>query len=175
MRRTSRLLTFGALCAALLVGCTPELSPTPSPSPSTEPVFASEEEALAAAEATYAEFLATMDAIFADGGRTPERLLQVSSDEVYAHEASGFANMRSEGRSGTGHVTFSMKLQSFTDSGTVTTYVCEDISETDILDEHGVSQVVPGRMTLLGYEVRFEGTPLVVSSRTFWTGPDLCE
>ena len=55
--RSCAALTIAGLTALLLGGCVGEPAPTPTPSASTagaaEPIFASDEEALAAAEAAY--------------------------------------------------------------------------------------------------------------------------
>jgi hypothetical protein len=54
MRRTARLPLPLLLITLVLAGCTqPDPMPTPPPTPSASPVFASDEEALAAAEEAY--------------------------------------------------------------------------------------------------------------------------
>ena len=72
MRRTARLLPLAVLGAALLAGCLPTDPPvTPPPTSDLEPVFASDEEALAAAEEAYGAYLAAADEILSSGGADP--------------------------------------------------------------------------------------------------------
>jgi hypothetical protein len=72
------------LLAASLGACTWPASIPPPPPPATEaPLFATDEEALEAATAAYAEFLAVSGQILREGGSDPERLKPLVSDEVY--------------------------------------------------------------------------------------------
>ena len=72
--RTSALLAAAGLLVITLTGCQTDDPPiVPQPEPSTTPLFASEEEALAAAEEAYAGYLAASDAVLAGGGLDPER------------------------------------------------------------------------------------------------------
>lgn len=176
MRRTAHLSAALLLTALVLTGCTtPTPMPTAPPEPSTAPVFASDEEALAAAEEAYGRFLAVVDQIFADGGEEPERLLEVASKAQYESEVSGFLRMQSDGVHGTGQATFTLILQSFdAHRGEVTVYSCDDISGTDIVDSSGVSVVSGGRDDLIPYEVRLTGDPLIVDERTLWRGSGIC-
>ncbi len=177
MRRTARLPLPLLLITLVLAGCTqPDPMPSPPPTPSSAPVFASDEEALAAAEEAYGKFLATLDQIFIDGGREPDRLLAVASRQVVDEQLPGFEELRTQGQRGTGATQLQMTLQS-TDlvAGEVTAYVCEDISATDIVDQSGVSVVAPGRTTLFEYEVVLSGRPLIVQSRLPWNGATTCE
>ncbi len=71
MARTTKLAAVVIACA-LISGCLP--TPTnviPTAVPTGTPVFASEEEALAAAIEAYEAYLAVSDAILPDGGRGP--------------------------------------------------------------------------------------------------------
>jgi len=177
MPRTARLLTPVTLAALLLAGCTPSTPmPAPPPTPDATPVFASDEEALAAAEEAYGKYLATVDAIFADGGLNPERLLDVASRAQYETELSGFKEMENGRLKGTGHATFELSLQSYRPTtGEVVVYSCDDISGTDIITADGTSVVSPERPTRIPYEVRFVGDPLIVDSRNVWDGSGVCE
>lgn len=174
MRRTSRLLTFSALCAALLVGCTPEAAPTPSPSSSTEPVFASDEEALAAAEATYREFLAAVDEISHDGGLAPERVERFLSADLFDNESTGYQRLRDNAWVGTGRISFSMTIREFSDEF-IDVYVCEDYSATDVLNREGQSVIRADGPTLWPFEVRFDvQDELRIIKRDDWLAGGVC-
>jgi hypothetical protein len=138
-------------------------------------VFASDEEALAAAEEAYGRFLSTLDQIFVDGGANPERLLDVASQEILDHEMAGFEQLKASGERGTGATTTTLTLQ-YADlaSGEVTVYACDDISDTDILDSSGRSVVREGRTTKYEYEVTLADNPMIVTSRVPWDGSSIC-
>ena len=73
MRTGPVILTVAVLFA--LAGCVPSDSqPSAAPSPSATPVFASDAEALAAAEKAYAAYLKVSDEIANDGGKDPDRI-----------------------------------------------------------------------------------------------------
>ncbi|RQP09307.1 MAG: hypothetical protein EAS51_12165 [Microbacteriaceae bacterium] len=176
MRRTPRLVAPTLLAALVLTGCLPSSpAPSPPPTPDADPVFASEEEALAAAEEAYADFLTAVDGVLAAGGIYDGQLTGLATTEVIAQEEQAFASFRSQGWRLTGSSTFKMRIQQFTDS-TVVTYSCDDISQTDVLDASGRSVVSPDRPSLVPFEVAFDVTSdgLVIAYRTPWDGGGVC-
>ncbi|MFT4284557.1 MAG: hypothetical protein QM598_06970 [Protaetiibacter sp.] len=175
MRRTPRLLAPPLLAALLLGGCTtPDPTPTPPHTTDAAPVFASDEEALAAAEEAYGKYIATVDAILNDGGASPERLEPLVSAEIYANEVTGFAEIAENGWRGKGATQANLSLQKY-DKSELTSYVCEDISGTDILDGDGKSVVKPNRQTLLPYVVTFDlHDHLRILEKERWDGSSVC-
>lgn len=166
------MLLLGAL---VLTGCaTPTPMPTAPPAPSDSPVFASDEEALAAAEEAYGRYSRVADQILVDGGADPERLKEFVSDEIYATEEPGFLRFASKGWHGVGETYFTLTLQHY-DDRQVVVYSCDDVSETDVLDSAGVSVVKPDRTTLIPFEVTFdvEDSMRIVGSDV-WTGGGVC-
>jgi len=139
------------------------------------PRFASDEEALAAAEEAYAAYIAMVDTIMGDGGKDPERLMPLASQELYEREAEGFANVAAKGIHATGKRTFVMSLQRFSDSEIVA-YVCDDISQVDLIDSEGNSTVLPGRLSTYEFEVTvaLADRHSVVQSKTLWKGDSTC-
>ncbi len=175
MRRTPRLLAATLLAVLVLTGCTtPASPPPPPPPPEPTPVFASDEEALAAAEKAYAAYIATVDAILRDGGSSPERLRPLVSMEVYERESRGFEEFANQGWRGTGATSFHLSLQRY-DNAEVTAYVCEDISATDVINREGHSIVTPDRATLYEFQVTFAADDaLVLTSKDAWEGGGVC-
>ena len=174
------LITFGASgCFALTE--TPE--PSASATPSASPLFASDEEALAAATEAYAAYLRVSDEILADGGRDPGRLLEVASSDVAASESEALREFVENNWRSSGSSTFdSVRLQSRTgdrDSGeTVVLYLCVDASDVDVVDQSGISVVSPSRIARTPLEVAFTrvaDSPLVVTAKSVWTGANFCE
>ena len=91
MRTLAPVSALAIVISLMLGGCVPSApAASPTPEPSSTPVFASEEEALAAAEEAYAAYLAVIDEIHADGGAGVERLEVVATPEVTNNEADGF-------------------------------------------------------------------------------------
>lgn len=170
------------LGAALLTGCsTPAPSPDPmlrarALSPASAPVFASDEEALAAAEAAYARYVEVVDQVFIDGGANPERMEEVATGEYLQVALAGFETVRSAGWRSTGGTVFrDLSLQDYSvGRGTdnqIAVYVCEDISAVDVIDANGVSVVSPDRppSTLFAATLDASGEEWVLSSHEVWS------
>jgi hypothetical protein len=178
------------VCAAILLfscaGCAEEPTPQPTSNSPTAaaPVFASDEEALAAATEAYANYLDVADAIVREGGANASRITPYVSERLAASELESFASLRERNLRGVGessYSNFTLQQTSLGGTGTnvVSAYVCSDLSGTDVIDENGQSVVSPGRKAKTPYEVTFDVSPddpqaLVVASITIWNGGDVC-
>jgi hypothetical protein len=113
----------------------------------------------------------------ADGGRDPERLSGLMTDELYKRDAPGYQQFAENGWHAVGSITFTMTAQDIDlVSGEITTYVCEDRSSFDVLDKQSVSIVPPDRPDLSALEVGFVWErSLVVSAQDGWQGEGVCE
>ena len=82
-----------AIGALLLSGCLPQQpTATPPPEATAAPIFASDEEALAAATAAYAAYLAMSDQILKDGGKDPDRnWISLSDDAAWPCAATALS------------------------------------------------------------------------------------
>jgi hypothetical protein len=187
MRTVTPLLTTGLAVALTLTiaGCFADTTTyTPVAEPTAAPLFASDEEALAAAEEAYRAYNAVVDDITQDGGNNPERLLDFASQELYESQVDGFTSLVNTQRRSVGEIQVDgFQLQSFDPSATkgedvVFIYVCVDVSGVDLLDKHGVSVVSSDRQTRLPFEVAFRGnersSTLIVTKEEFWTGNNFC-
>lgn len=147
---------------------------TPVPTPSVTPVFASDEEALAAAEESYKRYLAVSDQIFAEGGANPERLAEVATGTFLEAETEGFKRIAANGWHSVGSAAIhTIDLQQFSpasDVEMVTVYLCDDVGGVDVVGADGISVVSPDRPTETLFEVTFdwESNALLVSGRTVW-------
>jgi len=156
--------------------------PTLPPTPTATPIFASEEEALAAAEEAYAAYLSAWDLIASQGGVDPERIAAVTSGDFYESEIEGFRTFHeNKWRSVGTSVLRSADLQFADLAGDapvpVAAYVCVDVADVDVLDASGASVVSPDRPDLQAFEVFFELTPdgaLVPSSSAPWEPESVC-
>ena len=155
------LVLVGALSAS---GCAPEVpAADPTPTPSATPLFASDEEALAAAEEAYAAYLAVTDAIYAEGGAGIEKLATVAAGKQLNEDTQGFAEVERLGLHSIGATTYDgVELQQFDreseeGKGVVTIYVCQDVSLVDVFDASGASVVRTDRPDRTRFEVKFDG------------------
>lgn len=171
------------LLAAALTGCTqPTRLPPPEPSAAGEPLFASDEEALAAATAAYEEYLAVSNAILQDGGRDPERLLDLVSEEVFETELEGFRlfqqnDWRATGATKLQTVTLQQVIDGSDGLAEVVAYVCTDVSSNDVVDAGGVSQVLPDRPSIVAHEVLFvfgDSESGVIEEKIQWDPISIC-
>jgi hypothetical protein len=171
------------LVVLLLSGCLPQPhTANPRPQPSSTPVFASDEDALAAAEAAYAEYLRVSDAITADGGGNPERIEPLVTPERAPAEADVFAKFASRQLHTRGATSFdTVSLQEYAEDGggsaTLALYLCIDVTEVRILDSSG-SDVTPDRTNRLPLVVELRaksGVPLLLVNRSdAWDGANFC-
>jgi len=185
--RSAPALLIGAVVALTLVACVPDDEPVrPDPSPTAEPIFASDEEALAAAEEAYAAYLAVSDQILQDGGLEPDRLLHVATEKLYADAIGGFDKFASNGWRAVGSTAFdSLQLQSYDASAPpgeplVVIYACVDLSGIDVIDSSGVSVVSATRVSRSPYQVALtlvdvDDPDLLVAGDEPWDGGDYCD
>ena len=179
--RTAPALVL-ALAAVLSLGACVSDAPVvlPEESHSYEPIFASDEEALAAAEEAFTAFLSVADTIRQEGGEQPERLENVAMGELLRSEVDSFTQFSERGHRTTGQTRFdTVSLQQYdahVDESTVFIYLCEDFGETDILDSSGASVIGPNRQIRWPLVVGFDAVngSLRVSSIDDWTGDDFC-
>ncbi|TFC56302.1 hypothetical protein E3O62_12560 [Cryobacterium sp. TMT2-15-1] len=182
----SSLLLLGTLA---LTGCTPEPAP-PAPqasetsAPTDSPVFASDEEALAAATEAYAAYLAAGDEAEESGSPSRELFLSLSSGEAHRQDLSVAASFDDQGWKQVGSTSFdSMAIQSTkitVDGGwEIKVYVCLDVTKSDIVDSSGTSVSKTDRPLRLPLEVAFIGTEqssnyLQIAESRVWSGSNFC-
>jgi hypothetical protein len=148
------------------------------------PVFATDEEALAAATEAYARYLAVSDAIAEDGGSDAYRIASVVSDEFLdasLEEFSWFLDRRAQMVGGTSFDSVSLQSRTTLPSGieNATIYVCLDVAGTRLIDDAGVDVTPPDRTLRLPLVVSFEFTSggsqrSEVSSSVVWNGDNFC-
>src|SRR5690554_1538774 len=98
--RMPRLATLAAtaVAVALLTGCATETPAiTPAPDPAVTPVFASDEEALAAAVEAYEAYWYALSEILEDAGSGEERIDEFATAEQAARDKADFAELRTSG------------------------------------------------------------------------------
>ncbi len=175
MRFLSLAVAAGLTLA--LGACGPEPQPTmPTPSPTTTPFFASDEEALAAAEEVYREYKAAVAEILAESGRDPDRIREYVTGQFLDESLESFATARANGWRTIGEVLvedFALEFYDSTSSGpeVIAALSCEDVSHVDVVDANGSSIVRDDRPPRSTFSVIFDLADggLKISSRTIWS------
>jgi len=186
MRPSYRPAAVALVLAAALSasGCTPDASGKPPAStPSATALFASDEEALAAAEEAYRAYLAAVDEVLQGGGLETASLDAVARGSALAQARADASEFASLGYRTVGATNLStISLQRFdaehrNPEAVVDVYVCEDVSQVNLLDANGVSLVSIDRPPLTPFQATFgraDGETLVLTSRSAWDGERPC-
>ena len=160
-----------SIASLTLVGCStsaPKAVPTSS-AVEQAPAFASDEEALAAAQAAYAEYLSVSDQIARDGGANPERLKKLVSSNLFEEMKSTFNSMKNDGLHAEGVTTFdSLHLENRSVSN-ASFYLCVDVSQNLMFNASGENVTPSNRMNRVPLVVNFafHGTPTIESSEVW--------
>jgi hypothetical protein len=176
-------LALGVAAALLLSGCTGDTPVVlPSPQSTTAPVFASDEEALAAAEEAYGRYLAASASITKPNGEPIDSIAPFAHPDYLEELETGLQALRDQDRYIEGQVKItSAELQQLSDDFqnpvVLALYICLDVSRTRVVDEEG-KDVTPERQEVVPLEVGFETEgrepQLVLTSSESWTGEDFC-
>lgn len=171
------------LLAAALGGCTPSTRlPPPEPSAAGEPLFASDEEALAAATAAYEEYLAVSNAVFRQPPRDLRPLEGVATSEFIENEEPFAEQLDENGWSISGLSTLiGVELQQIfdgpSDSAVLVVYVCLDVSGARVFDAAGVDVTPADRADEVTLEVEMIATSadvLLVNRSELWANSITC-
>ncbi|MEI5584246.1 hypothetical protein, partial [Agromyces sp. CCNWLW208] len=157
---------------------------TPSAAAGEKPIFASDEEALAAAVEAYEAYSEMSTRIASEGGARPERIAEVvgadAAPELIAEfEAMSEANLRTSGVT----KVYGARLMKADHSGSVaqvSAYFCRDVSKVRILDASGADVTKPRESDItavLGeFESVAEGSPQLILKRAqSWQDNSFCK
>ena len=180
MRKVTAVLVLVAvLSGSMVAGCAgPGPRPPLVPSPSATPLFASDEEALAAAEAAYGEYLEVLD----ESLRTFDvsKLSHVASQDALQGAIDAVLEFQEKGTRLVGHSLIdTSSLAAPSSMNEVSIYSCLDLSGTDVVNEAGDSTLPSSRTDRYPMEVRLVREPsslrLLVYLEDVWTGGNFCE
>lgn len=183
----NRMLRPAVLLIAtlLLAGCVPS-DPviTPAPEPSVAPIFASDEEALAAATEAYAKYLEVSNLIRSEGGIGPERIADFVTPERLPDELAGFTHFAEGGRHSVGSITFdSAKFQKYENEqavgATVVMYLCLDASQVKFVDGEGKDVTPDDKPNRQLFEITMvsrsvDSSTLILSGSELWDNNSGC-
>ncbi|MFF2387971.1 hypothetical protein [Agromyces sp. NPDC058104] len=183
--RIAALAAAGALALALSA-CTPEAEPSPEPTPtaSAAPIFASDDEALAAAVEAYEAYASMSGSIASDGGDDAERIDPYVTAEFAGNVGSEFDALRSAGGHTQGQTTFDtaslVERTEIDDIASVSIYLCRDVSGVRVIDADGIDvtpkdrlERIPSKAELVSKSTD-EPSILVVDGISQWSGSDFC-
>jgi hypothetical protein len=183
MRTAAAATALGiTLSIAALASCAnPRPGEMPVPAPSVTPVFASEEEALAAAGDAYQRYLDVSNAIAQAGWVDTSGFDAVERGEALANEIETVAKYQRAGWRLLGASRFdTLSLQQVDDAGrgqvVIVVYLCLDVSETDVVDVNGTSVISSARPDRQALEVEFDdqGGDLKIARSDAWAGAGYC-
>jgi hypothetical protein len=173
------------LLAASLGACAgPARIPAPPPPAAEVPLFATDEEALEAATAAYAEYLIASGALAQEPAASPVNIAPLVTAEYLEDFSRSLSSIREAGLKTEGSTTVvnTQLQQHFEDltGTTVVIYVCLDVSGVRAFDDAGLDQTPADRALLVGLEVglfspsELRGELLVASSQAWEVGA-LCD
>ncbi|MFP1601657.1 hypothetical protein ACLD0U_03095 [Microbacterium sp. 2216-1] len=150
--RPAAALTCAGITLAMLAGC----SPQPEPTPTETPLFASEEEAFAAAEETYRAYMTAYNAIDIQDPTTFEATREFVGGDFATEERKTLSRFHAEGytRTGSTHI-LDFSGETYTEAEAVVARTCNDVSETDFVSTDGNSIVSSERQDVYALDLTF--------------------
>ena len=180
---TLAAITLALALALALSGCvSADPAVTPQPQASATPLFASDAEALKAAEEAYAAYLKVSDQITSRGAATPDSIEPYVTKAQLAKEIQGFQTVSSRKLHTSGMTRFdNSQLKQYSSSPTtrVSLYLCSDATDVRLMDEAGFDVTPDSRIDRQAFEVDFISasmtkSTLVLSRSEPWSGTDIC-
>ena len=183
--RTAPALLIVSLTMLALTGCIADDDPViPAPLPTSTPIFASDEEALAAAEEAYGAYLAVSNTVTAGGGSETSSLEPLTTPEMFENLKVSIAqysenDLHTQGESQFDSLTLQQYIDNGDGSGSVVAYVCLDVQFVRVLNAAGEDVTAPGRDERVPLEIAFAADktsdPVLLLERSdSWSGEDFC-
>lgn len=143
LRSAPHLTLIAVAAAGFLAGCSPAETPTKEkPSESAEPYFASDEEALATAEAALDVYWAAFNRFLQEGGSNPEQLRELVTDDWYDGMLDTSRYFTAGGIHQEGQITTTQsELQQWYTTGTsviIVVTTCADFTQRSIASSEGI-------------------------------------
>ncbi len=171
------------LIVSALAACTQSARIPPAEPPSaTEPLFASDEEALEAATAAYEEYLAASNKVASSPPFELGVLEKLATSDYLERERESLARLEDQGWriSGQSTVTASELQQRYADATlgeVVVIYVCVDVSNARVLAGDGSDVTPSDRSEMVTLEVEFvegQDSGLILNRSDAWSGDPVC-
>ncbi|WP_193508908.1 hypothetical protein [Cryobacterium sp. BB736] len=165
--------------ALLLAGCVPNEPTVTARPPAVDPVFASDEEALAAAVEAYERYLSAFDLIASEGGHDPERIASTVTEAGLPGMLQTFAEMRDASKRTEGATRFdSPELQSYFEeppgTAVVVIYVCVDRSDIRVLPSGAANQSERRTFEVTLASSESDSSILLLERSELWPNSTVC-
>ncbi len=149
--RRAPLLVALACAALVMSGCDGSPAPTPSTS---GPLFANEEEAFAAAEATYRAYVDALNEVDLSDPETFEPVFALTTGDVNGNERRSLSQMHADGWRVSGATSIKwFRGESYQRDDGVAAVACIDVSGVELVDSAGASQVSNDRRPVYALEL----------------------
>lgn len=170
--RLSALAAVAVLTIAVASGCTRPPEPI-----ETSPAFASDEEAFAAAEATYRAYVDALNDVDLRDPATFEPVFALTTGEANAGLRESFSTMHADGWQVSGKSVVALVAPSSRENEDTHLAVCLDVSDVEVLDETGASVVDSDRVDTqsMTVTVRLLSDLSTISSFAPREGEPLCD
>ena len=152
-------------------------APAPAEAP---PIFASNDEALAAATSFYSSYQAMANTISREGGADPNRIEPFVTEDMLPGEIATYERLTARGVHLVGDIGFdSMTVQAANlQAGSINLYMCLDVSHGEVVGTNGNSVAPPDRPTRYPLVVALvqnnENSQLLLEKSEIWSGSDFC-
>ncbi|WES65616.1 hypothetical protein P0L94_05985 [Microbacter sp. GSS18] len=170
--RTSTTALMLGLLAGVLTACD-----TAPEAPEPTPLFATEEQAFEAAEATYRAYVDALNNVDLSDPATFEELYAWTTGDLNAQDRKSFSewHARAFAMSGTARVAVVRGLSMTSDGSEVSLVVCYDVSDVAVIDDQGNSLVSVDREDVQPLTVRLDvsdSTPTSLALSSIEPGED---
>src|SRR5690606_2554377 len=149
------VLSASALVIAGLVGCTP----APEPEPTKTELFASDEEAFAAAEETYRAYMDASNATDLSDAQTFEAVYDWNTGSALSAEKEALTLYHAEKLRRVGEGSFDNFEPTSATDDEVIVHLCIDVSDVDLVRADGQSAIPGGREPRVARKVTFVPGP----------------
>lgn len=146
-----RLAAVAVVAGALATGCTGSPAPTPS-----TPTPLSDDEAFAAAEATYRAYVDALNQVDLGDPETFEPVYALTTGDANAAARKSFTQMSADGWVVSGESKVVGIKPATRDTEAASVDVCVDVSEVSLTGKDGSSQVSPDRPPIQALRVTVE-------------------
>ena len=150
--RASAAFAAAGIMLGMLAGCSPA---DPEPTPTKTELFASEEEAFAAAEETYRAYADAVNSTKLDDPETFESVFALLTGTALASERESFSLYHAENLTRVGTTAFDSLTPLESDGSQVVVNLCIDVTDVDLLYSDGTSALPPDRVDRSGRKVTF--------------------
>lgn len=162
----------------LLAGCVQNEPTVTARPPAADPVFASDEEALAAAVEAYERYLMVQNSVLQDGGADAQRFSTVVTTDRLEKDMASAGRYAQAGYRQVGETVLrDSELQAYF-GGNVTIYACTDWTATEVVDKQGNSVTPDGAPDLLLMEVQLVSSEaeghLLINEAEAWFDSPMC-